>query len=336
MKLRIVDTHLHLVYQQRFHYPWLVDAPKLNHEFTLEAYRAEAEPSGITRMLHMEVDVAEDDIEAETAFVTSLGDGMVGAIAACRPESTGFAAMLERYAQNPKVRGLRRILHESPDELGQRPIFAENLKRLARLWSELRFLRAAAPDPDRDRLAKAAPDVQFIVDHCGVPNVKDKAFEPWRTNMTAIAELPNVAAKISGVIAYGDPDQLDRRRSAPVRGAHDFGLWLGSRRLGFGPPGLHADRQSDALGGCDARDHCTARARTRRPSSCTPMPSGSIGSPDPPLPEVHGKDWRMQRMGQVLALKPDAIAEYKRLHAAVWPAVLAKIADCNIRTIRSI
>ncbi|MCX5495961.1 L-rhamnose mutarotase [Kaistia dalseonensis] len=39
----------------------------------------------------------------------------------------------------------------------------------------------------------------------------------------------------------------------------------------------------------------------------------------------------MQRMGQVLALKPDAIDEYKRLHADVWPGVLAKIAECNIR-----
>lgn len=39
----------------------------------------------------------------------------------------------------------------------------------------------------------------------------------------------------------------------------------------------------------------------------------------------------MERIGQVLALKPEAIAEYKRLHAAVWPSVLKTIADCNIR-----
>lgn len=39
----------------------------------------------------------------------------------------------------------------------------------------------------------------------------------------------------------------------------------------------------------------------------------------------------MQRMGAILGIKPEAIAEYKRLHAAVWPEVLAKIADCNIK-----
>jgi len=39
----------------------------------------------------------------------------------------------------------------------------------------------------------------------------------------------------------------------------------------------------------------------------------------------------MQRMGFCIGLKREAIPEYKRLHAAVWPGVLQKIADCNIR-----
>ena len=38
----------------------------------------------------------------------------------------------------------------------------------------------------------------------------------------------------------------------------------------------------------------------------------------------------MTRYGQVLRLKPGALDEYARLHAAVWPTVLAKIAGCNI------
>jgi L-rhamnose mutarotase len=39
----------------------------------------------------------------------------------------------------------------------------------------------------------------------------------------------------------------------------------------------------------------------------------------------------MERMGQVIGLKPEIIAEYKRIHAAVWPAVLKGIADSNIK-----
>ena len=39
----------------------------------------------------------------------------------------------------------------------------------------------------------------------------------------------------------------------------------------------------------------------------------------------------MKRFGWVIALKPDRIEEYKRLHAAVWPAVLDQIQRCHIR-----
>ncbi len=39
----------------------------------------------------------------------------------------------------------------------------------------------------------------------------------------------------------------------------------------------------------------------------------------------------MQRMGMVIGLAPDKVAEYKRLHAAVWPDVLAMISACGIR-----
>ncbi|MEA2530776.1 MAG: L-rhamnose mutarotase [Thermomicrobiales bacterium] len=39
----------------------------------------------------------------------------------------------------------------------------------------------------------------------------------------------------------------------------------------------------------------------------------------------------MQRYGQVIGIKPAHVAEYERLHAAVWPEVLATIHACNIR-----
>jgi len=39
----------------------------------------------------------------------------------------------------------------------------------------------------------------------------------------------------------------------------------------------------------------------------------------------------MQRMGMMIGLEPDKVAEYKRLHADVWPGVLKMISDCNIR-----
>lgn len=38
----------------------------------------------------------------------------------------------------------------------------------------------------------------------------------------------------------------------------------------------------------------------------------------------------MQRMGHVIGIRADDIEEYRRLHAAVWPEVLARLAASNI------
>jgi L-rhamnose mutarotase len=40
---------------------------------------------------------------------------------------------------------------------------------------------------------------------------------------------------------------------------------------------------------------------------------------------------KVQRYGSVIGLKPDKIETYKRLHAAVWPEVLAAIKASHIR-----
>lgn len=39
----------------------------------------------------------------------------------------------------------------------------------------------------------------------------------------------------------------------------------------------------------------------------------------------------MRRIGQIIGLKTDQIEAYERLHAAVWPEVLATIHACNLR-----
>ena len=39
----------------------------------------------------------------------------------------------------------------------------------------------------------------------------------------------------------------------------------------------------------------------------------------------------MRRIGRIIQVKPEAIEEYERIHAAVWPEVLATISACNIR-----
>jgi L-rhamnose mutarotase len=40
---------------------------------------------------------------------------------------------------------------------------------------------------------------------------------------------------------------------------------------------------------------------------------------------------RVQRYGMVIGVRPDKIEEYKRLHAAVWPEIISKLRQVNVR-----
>lgn len=204
--MRIVDTHLHLIYLDRFAYPWLAGAPPLNRQFPAGTYWAEAEKLGIEAALHMEVDVAEPEMEDETRFVLGVHPKVVGAIAAARPEHVDFPAHLDRLVAMPGVKGIRRILHTQPDELSGGDLFASNLRRLAAHQLSFDLCVLARQLPIGRDLAAKCPGVQFILDHCGVPDIAGGHFDSWKKGIADIARLPNVAVKLSGIIAYGGPD----------------------------------------------------------------------------------------------------------------------------------
>lgn len=206
----LFDTHLHLIYRDRLDYPWLSDVEALNQDSRFDTYTRNAGRLGIEGCLHMEVDVAEQLIEDETRMIEELmaePDSLLrGAISSCRPENAGFPAFLERAASNPNVKGLRRVLHVVPDETSTTATFRDNIKSMS--GTGLTFDLCVFPRQHglALELVDHCPDVQFILDHCGVPDVAAQSFDPWRAGIKALSERPNVAAKISGVIAYGDPD----------------------------------------------------------------------------------------------------------------------------------
>lgn len=209
MQTPIIDTHLHLIYRDRLSYPWLADIAPLNRDFSYETYAVEARRCGVTDAIHMEVDVAQADIEAETRNVEELARGpatlLRGAISACRPEDDGFPAFLDRQVADPFVKGFRRVLHVVPEDLSEGATFRANVKRLAAAARP--FDLCVRPDQIDKAIALAdlGPSVQFVLDHCGVPAIKDRAEHPWREKISAIARRPNVAVKISGVVAYAEP-----------------------------------------------------------------------------------------------------------------------------------
>lgn len=206
----IFDTHLHLIYLDRLSYPWLDDLAALRADATYDSYAKVARRVGISGVLHMEVDVAENNIQAETVMVTELMSAdaslLKGAISACRPESTLFPDFLEKQLSISEIKGFRRVLHVVPDELSTSDLFRNNVKRLSGTGLTFDLCVLPAQLPLAIELADHCPDVTFVLDHCGVPDVRGQTLEPWAKHIKALAQRDNVVAKISGVMAYGNPD----------------------------------------------------------------------------------------------------------------------------------
>jgi predicted TIM-barrel fold metal-dependent hydrolase len=203
--MRILDTHLHLIYLDRLTYDWLASVPALNRQWDSESYWAEAATLGIESALHMEVDVPARQIDDENALVLSLDPRVIGAISNARPEEIDFPKHLERLVAEPRIRGIRRLLQSDPDELSRGQVFRDNLKRLAAHGLNFDICVKPTQLGIARELAAACPDVQFVLDHCGNPPIASGDIAVWRGDIAALAELPNVAGKISGIVNHAKP-----------------------------------------------------------------------------------------------------------------------------------
>jgi len=206
--VKLIDTHQHLWDLRRFPYSWCAGLPALNRNFLLADYARAAAGLGITKTVFMECDVDEPHALEEAREIQRLAGEeplIAGIVASGRPEHADFPRHLAELAKLPLVRGVRRVLHTQPDALSQSPQFAEHIRLLPEFGFTFDLCVLARQLPLAFALAEACPSVNFILDHCGVPDVKAGALDPWRDEIARLARLPNVACKISGLVAYADP-----------------------------------------------------------------------------------------------------------------------------------
>jgi L-fuconolactonase len=79
--------------------------------------------------------------------------------------------------------------------------------------------------PLATHLAARHPALTIVLDHCGKPDIKGGRFEPWATDLAAVAQHPNVACKLSGL-----PNQ-----AAPGAGAEVLRPYADHVLTQFGP-----------------------------------------------------------------------------------------------------
>ncbi len=207
--MQIVDTHQHLWDPDKFQYSWLKSLPSLNRAFRMSDYLAAVQGLDIVKSVHLEADVDEPFMLDESLSVLALAEQpdnpLAGVVACGRPEREDFKSYLDKIAGHPKLKGIRRVLHTQPDTVGQGKTFVRNIGVLADYGLSFDLCVLAHQLPVAISLASTWPKVTFVLDHCGVPQVKERILDPWRLHISEIAKLSNVYCKISGLVAYADP-----------------------------------------------------------------------------------------------------------------------------------
>jgi predicted TIM-barrel fold metal-dependent hydrolase len=204
----LIDTHLHLIWRDRFGYSWTLDIPQLAQgDFTLDTART-LYGGRVQGSIFMEVGVDDADYKAEARHVAGLVKSglLLGQIASCRPESD--PAFLDWIAEGEDlgVVGFRRILHVVPDDVSLSDQFRDNIRAIGRAGRPFDMNFLARTLPIAGDLARACPNTTFVLDHCGTPDIAAGAFDSWRAEIEKLAEIDNVAAvKISGIAAYATP-----------------------------------------------------------------------------------------------------------------------------------
>lgn len=217
----IIDTHQHLWDRRELKLDWIAPGSVLDRDFLPADYAQATAGLGVVQAVYMEVDVtpAQQTLEAKeiTALCRSGSGPTKAAIISGRPADEGFGQYLDQFRDVKEIKGLRQVLHASTTPPGYclSKDFMAGIQELGRRGLSFDLCMRAPELADGVKLAQACPGTQFILDHCGNPDVKQKPTTQWLKAIEALAALPNVAGKISGVIAGIDPKKPVADQLAP-------------------------------------------------------------------------------------------------------------------------
>ena len=207
-KFPIVDTHVHLWHPKQLRYPWLKDVPNLNKPYLLQDYSDAHQDLNIESIVFVQCDTHPDDGFKETTWVTSLTavEPRIKGIVAWAPLEEGecVAPYVEKLAEESLVKGIRRLIQSEDNEFCIQPNFVNGVKTLSRFNLSFDLCIFHPQLANTIRLVEQCPNVSFILDHIGKPDIKNQLLEPWKQEITTLASFENVSCKISGLVTEAD------------------------------------------------------------------------------------------------------------------------------------
>jgi L-fuconolactonase len=230
----IIDAHQHLWTAD---YAWLAD-PSLSairRDYTLADLRGEMALAGVDRTVLVEAGRGE---AAETTDFLALAwsaPEIAGVVGWASLTSPALASELDRHRAGAGGRllvGVRDQVQGENDTYLDRGDVREGLATVASAGLVNELVVRASQLPSVARAVASLPSSTFVLDHLGKPAIADGGLAPWRALIEPVAALPNVVAKVSGLVSEASWSSWKPADLAPYV---DAALELfGPRRLMWG------------------------------------------------------------------------------------------------------
>jgi L-fuconolactonase len=203
----IVDTHVHLWDIARLKYPWLQTVPTINRNFLIEDYAEASSHFEVQSMVVVQGECLPEQYREEIQFLSEQAalDPRIQGIVAYAPveNEREFDDALEFFSATDLVKGVRRMYDEDPALCCSRT-FIRNLRWLPAFG--LTFDVSVKPHALNHtiKMIEQCPETSFVLDHLGKPDIKGGDIATFRKHIDALAVLPNVKAKLSGLVTEAD------------------------------------------------------------------------------------------------------------------------------------
>jgi L-fuconolactonase len=221
-ELPVLDAHVHLWDLKEFKLPWMKPDAPFAKNFLVADYLDATKGCHVTEAIYMEVDVAPEQKQKEADWIRSvIKEGkspLIAAVVGCVVRDEGFPKYARQFKGDPHVRGLRQVIHnpETPSGYCLNDDFVKHMKLLGELGLTFDLCLRHGDLKDGIALAGKCPGTQFVLDHCGNPDLQAKEHSAWKKDIETFAKKQNVACKISGILATAKKGEWTPEQLAPV------------------------------------------------------------------------------------------------------------------------
>lgn len=232
-----IDAHHHFWDPTRTTYPWMVGEAldPIRRPFSPEDLVPELAAQGIAGTVLVQTVSSLD----ETREFLSLADSrefIWGVVGWVDLTSVSVGDDLDALMDRPgggRLVGIRHQVHDEPDpDWLRRADVRRGLLAVKARGLRYDLLVRARELPAAVDTVAALEDLQFVLDHIAKPRIADGQDPDWRERMPALAALPNVAVKLSGMVTEADWASWQPADLRPFVGS--VVDWFGVERLIFG------------------------------------------------------------------------------------------------------